>query len=123
MTSGLDIYRSANRRKPNGAQYLLCEQRRMDKAAVETAKWAKWQFIALIVAVLVAIVAVLVAIVALYAAFEANTIARDSAERQVRAYIGVVTGRVDWIDDRPFAKLTIKNTGQSPAQDYANGRW
>ncbi len=116
MISDLDIYRSANRRKPNGAQYLLCEQRRMDKAAVETAKWAKWQFIALIVAVLVAIVAV-------YAAFEANTIARDSAERQVRAYIGVVTGRVDWIDDRPFAKLTIKNTGQSPAQDYANGRW
>ena len=86
----------------------------------DTIKWAWRQFYATIVENFALVMTIAVAFAAVVAAFRSNMIARRSAERQLRAYIGVIEGRVERIDDRPFAKLTIKNAGQSPAYGLTN---
>ena len=56
------------------------------------------------------------------AAVEANRIARESAEQQLRAYVYVVESSLEWKDNR-ILKVTVKtkNAGQTPA--YSRSDW
>ena len=67
----------------------LCEQRRMADAAYETVEWVEWQYWATIGEIVALVVTIVVAAAAVAAAFRANRISKDSAERQLRAYVQV----------------------------------
>ena len=113
----------------------LCAQRRMANAAEDTIKWirlsvewAKSQYYATIGEIAALVVTILVAALAVGAAFRANRIARESAERQLRAYIGFT--RVETLtvmdqmrEDRPRKvhgyqfRVTVENAAATPAID------
>lgn len=50
--------------------------------------------------------------------FEANKIARELMERQLRAYIGLEHAAFGRVGNSLVFKITIKNTGQTPAKSY-----
>ena len=106
----------------------LCEQRRMAKAAEETveatrdaANWARNQFWATIGEIVALVLTILIAMAAVIAAFRSNRIARESAERQLRAYVGVFRTTIDWsVVGAPRATIHIRNDGQTPAYNLTH---
>ena len=104
----------------------LCAQRRMADAAEDTIKWirssvewAESQFYATIGEIAALVVTILVAALAVGAAFKANRIARESAERQLRAYVTVEAIQTHPGNDPMSYQLEWKNTGQTPAIDVS----
>jgi hypothetical protein len=53
----------------------------------------------------------------LFLLIEANEHARDSTERELRAYVTAVEGRVLNENGQDFVQITIKNAGQTPAHE------
>ncbi len=105
----------------------LCEERRMAKAAEDSAEWSRQsvefaenQFYATIGEIVALVVTIGVGVAAVVAAFRANNMSRTSGERQLRAYLGVITARIEWSDGRPKALFKVKNAGQTPAYGFTN---
>lgn len=103
----------------------LCEQQRMAKAAEETvewtrsaAVWAKKQFWATIGEIIGLVGTIGIATAAVVVAYGANRISRESAERQLRAYVCIREAKIFWEDNRiARAVITMKNSGQTPAKN------
>lgn len=91
----------------------LCAQWRSAQAAETSAYWSKW-------ASLVGIVGTAAVLVALYMALEANRIARNTAARQLRAYVAVdhIVMSDPVIGYSPTATLKVTNFGQTPAHRF-----
>lgn len=95
----------------------LCAQWKAADAAADSAWWAA-------VGSFASAISALLVLVALYLAFRSNWIARDTAKRQLRAYLtfdsieGEVYGS-DW-----HFKLAWKNAGQTPAREvWTSVQW
>lgn len=89
----------------------LCAQWYAARAARDAADWAYW-------ALIVGLIGSAGIIVALLLTIDSNRIARDTAKRQLRAYISIEPGGVNKaIDGRHRVPLNIINTGQTPARD------
>lgn len=99
----------------------LCEQRRMAEAAIDTANWAKKQFWATVWEIVALVGTIAVAVFAVFAAFSANRISRESAERQLRAYVCVMNTKISRENDRVIhAVVYMKNSGQTPARNVTS---
>jgi hypothetical protein len=98
----------------------------MAEAAIETAdwtrktvKWAERQFYATIGEIIALVATIAIAILAVAAAFGSNRIARESAERQLRAYVNPSATRITMSANGFITvKLTYKNSGQTPAYNF-----
>ena len=90
----------------------LCAQWRAAKAAENSAFWAKWGF-------WIAIVGAVGIVAALLLTIDSNRIARDTARRQLRAYMVVDTVTGDIGSDGITARLRWINCGQTPAFDVS----
>jgi hypothetical protein len=88
----------------------LCAQWKAADAAAKAAKWAK-------IAAWLGGISGLLVIAALFLAFQSNSIARQTAKRQLRAYVGIewigVSGFV--VGETPSSEIRAKNFGQTPA--------
>ena len=88
----------------------LCAQWKAADAAADSAWWAAvGSFASAISTVLV--------LLALYLAFRSNSIARDTAHRQIRAYLSVENLEVRTTSTEIEIKPFIRNSGESPARD------
>lgn len=90
----------------------LCAQWKAADAAADSAWWA-WA------AGLASIISTTAVLVAIGLTYQANAIARDTAKRQLRAYIGVVKATANITEDSIKARIEIKNFGQTPAHGVA----
>jgi hypothetical protein len=88
----------------------LCAQWKAADAAADSAWWAA-------VGAFASAISTLLVLIALYLAFRSNWIARDTARRQLRAYVNVVSYVNDSLcADVPFkVMVNVKNKGQTPA--------
>ena len=102
----------------------LCEQRRMADAAYETVEWVRKQYRATIGEIIALVIAIFVATLAVAVAFRANRISKQSAQRQLRAYI-VADTAAEWeqaykgsTDNIVGYNFTMKwnNCGVTPAR-------
>ena len=91
----------------------LCAQWKAADAAADSAWWAA-------VGGFAGAVSTILVLIALYFAFRSNWIARDTAKRQLRAYVGPEVADISLIVGSipPQARLNInsRNVGQTPAQ-------
>jgi hypothetical protein len=95
----------------------------MAEAAIETAdwtrktvKWAERQFYATVGEIIALVATIAIAILAVAAAFGSNRIARESAERQLRAYVSVSACNIVMADNGGVtSKIKFRNSGQTPA--------
>ncbi len=138
--------RSADGENPEHKEYDLCQQWRQAKAAEKAATYAALQAVAAVVSTLLLLVATAAAIyAALYAKHAARAgavaakqaqrgvgatitavnatregvvLAGLTAERQLRAYLAIVSVKFTNVaaDQEPKAQLFIKNVGTTPAQ-------
>lgn len=92
----------------------LCAQWKAADAAAASARWTYvGNWIGGVSGVLV--------LIALGLAFHSNWIARDTAKRQLRAYISIESADLQQVCSegiRPQINVIIRNTGQTPAQDF-----
>lgn len=97
----------------------LCAQWKAADAAREAARWTFWSMLVGVAGVLGLVLNLRQGRAALAKAREANEIARESAERQLRAYVYV--SRVEVRDIKPgyraIHKILLTNAGQTPAYD------
>jgi hypothetical protein len=91
-----------------GSSADLCAQWKAADAASDSAWWA-W---AAGVSSIISTMAVLLAIGLTY---QANSIARDTARRQLRAYMSVTSCELEMIEDGYILTATLNNCGQTPA--------
>lgn len=97
----------------------LCAQWKAADAAAESAKWTYWGN-------WIGGISGLSVLVALYLAFQSNRIARDTAKRQLRAYVTLEkydiaiqkTKENTYVDGR--LEVVWKNTGQTPATNVSD---
>lgn len=91
----------------------LCAQWKAADAAADSAWWA-W------VAGWTSIIGTVTVFIAIALTYQANAIARDTARRQLRAYVGVSGCSIDMIEDGSgfIMQVAIKNSGQTPAYDF-----
>lgn len=89
----------------------LCAQWKAADAAADSAWWAA-------VGGFASAISTILVLIALYFAFRSNWIARDTAKRQLRAYLTVSKIRVRRIvaDKQIEVDVSFKNTGQTPAK-------
>lgn len=121
-----------NERPPEpdcGARCQAAQQREKDdlKAQQAMARYAEqladltfWQIVVAAIAVILLLCTLFFTYRATNAAVAAVKVTSDTTEHQLRAYIGVIDGHIDWNEGRPIANLTIKNTGQTPAYGLTN---
>lgn len=89
----------------------LCAQWKAADAAADSAWWAA-------IGGFASAVSTILVLIALYLAFRSNGIARDTAKRQLRAYVALKQAnlqQVCTVGMRPQIIATIQNTGQTPA--------
>lgn len=97
----------------------LCAQWYAARAARDAADWAFW-------ALIVGLVGSVGIVIALWLTIQSNWIARDSAKRQLRAYLAIekIEFLENWKPLPPYKiskpdgvhiRITVKNFGQSPA--------
>jgi hypothetical protein len=93
----------------------LCAQWYAAHAARDAADWAKWSL-------LIAVIGAGGIIAALLLTIDSNRIARDSAKRQLRAYLNPTTIglKADPSDSRLRATVQYENSGEIPAQKVSN---
>lgn len=96
----------------------LCAQWKAADAAADSAWWAA-------VSGYATAISTILVLIALYFAFRSNWIARDTAKRQLRAYISVEPQGVYERDDNGFVTVPIlfKNAGQTPAYHVTIQSW
>lgn len=97
-----------------GSNADLCAQWKAADAASDSAWWA-W------VAAISTIVSTAAVLVAIGLTYQANAIARDTAKRQLRAYIGVTASSISISPDNKgfIIQVELKNAGQTPAYEVA----
>ena len=91
----------------------LCAQWKAADAAADSAWWAA-------IGGFASAVSSALVLIALYLAFRSNWIARDTAKRQLRAYISVESASLKKVcsaGEKPQVNVVIKNTGQTPARE------
>ena len=95
----------------------LCAQWKAADAAADSAKWAFWTLIAMLIQTLVATFA----FIAIVFDLRQN---RFSAERQLRAYVEFDGIDASWqVDENINSILRLKNSGQTPAYNlYVSAR-
>lgn len=91
-----------------GSNADLCAQWKAADAAADSAWWA-WA------AGVAGIISTLGVLAALGIGWHSNWIARDTAKRQLRAYVSVVGCSLEDIDGRYILSAHLKNSGQTPA--------
>lgn len=90
----------------------LCAQWKAANAAEEGALWAKW-------GVWIAGASTIAVAIAIYLTIEANSISRDTAKRQLRAYIGMSVGGIEHFGTHdPVIAFTMTNSGETPAYRF-----
>lgn len=91
----------------------LCAQWRAARAAETSAAWAEWASVG-------GIVSTVAVLIALYMTLDANRIARDTAARQLRAYVSIGTVKISalTIGQVPMFTANFKNFGQTPAHGF-----
>ena len=97
----------------------LAVQESMAKSTAQMVGWTERQFWVGSAGIVLLVVTVFLTFRATHAAIEANKIARETAKRQLRAYLGVANGTIRRTDlgEGPVVILAIKNFGQTPARD------
>lgn len=100
-------------------QHELCQQWRMANATDEQARWVFPIFAVTVIEIGLLIIIVGMTVRATNAAVQANGIARDTAKKQLRAYV-LPTGVGFSEDHAGRLKIVIKfkNTGQTPARNF-----
>lgn len=88
----------------------LCAQWKAADAAAESARltyWSTW----------IGGISGSLVLIALGLAYQANRIARDTAKRQLRAYVGLRSPKIEGtaVGQHPKVSLEFQNAGQSPA--------
>lgn len=94
----------------------LCAQWKAADAAADSAWWAAISGYA-------TAISTFAVLVALYFAFRSNSIARDTARHQLRAYVAFETieAKLPTLIEYPYEMQVIwRNTGQTPASSLAN---
>lgn len=87
----------------------LCAQWKAADAAADAAWWT-------VIGSVISAAGLAGVLFALFLAFQSNRIARDSAERQLRAYLSVEPGGINQaVNQLARAPLLIRNNGQTPA--------
>jgi hypothetical protein len=88
----------------------LCAQWYAARAARDAADWAFW-------ALVVGLVGAVGIVAALWLTVDSNRIARDTAKRQLRAYLGIESCVLEALDDGTGFIITahLLNAGQTPA--------
>lgn len=96
----------------------LCAQWKAADAAREAARWAFWSTIVSVAGIFGLWLNLRQGRHALAKAREANEIARLSAERQLRAYVGVEKLKINTVvaGARLIVWMTLRNRGQTPAR-------
>ncbi len=111
--------RPCEKGKPN-EKSDLCAQWYAANAARDAANWAFWSLG-------VGVVGALGIVAALWLTINSNRIARDTAKRQLRAYVGTAAANIRFvpnpIPEKRHCLLSIdwRNTGQTPAYDLETG--
>lgn len=97
----------------------LCAQWRAADANERASRWGWWQLILSAIGIAGLIATIMQGRTALEKAREANNLARVSSERQLRAYVGILTFQVHSIRPGhwPYFGAQYKNAGQTPAKD------
>lgn len=126
-----DIYQPDCDRPAQREDDDLCQQRRMAKAAESSLYWGKVQFVAGLAGTAGLLVTIFLSIKATRAAVRAAEIAevsvatsRDTAQRQLRAYVcfdGATTKTNPGMEGGFAVSVHIKNTGLTPA--YGLSQW
>ena len=108
-------YRTPCHQPEGQGESELCAQWKAADAAADSAWWAA-------VGSFAGAISTALVIVALYFAFKSNWIARDTAKRQLRAYISIEPGGINEAQNGlsrvPF---NIINNGQTPAYELEHG--
>lgn len=95
------------------------KQREYDEliAQQQSALWTMIMGIAALIGMALSVIGVALVLWTFRATQEANSIASDTAKRQLRAYVGATRLKMEFITagKRPMFKLTIKNFGSTPA--------
>ncbi len=111
-------WRNLNCQNPNNHDEAdMCEQRKMSESAVETVYWNKLQVALSAFGFAALLCTIFLTYRATSAAIESNEIARDTAKRELRAYISVTAKHINSFDVRSVATIKVApvNHGQTPA--------
>lgn len=117
-------------REPEGHDESdLCAQWHAANNAGEAARWARWQFILSVFGVLGLGGTIALTIRATNAAVQSNAISRDTAHRQLRAYVAVDSNRIipigkalgglPWSGKPGCVTFVFRNYGQTPATRFS----
>ena len=96
----------------------LVAQQRMADSTRDVVIVTEWQLYVGGVGILLLVGTLVLTVRSTNAAVDANRIARESAERQLRAYVNVKSTSMLWTQDKgPIATVRFKNGGQTPAHE------